>query len=54
MNIFNLKSKFKVAKFSNFETLSPNFPAPTEPISLRLIIMNIHYDFRFIYSKQYY
>ncbi len=36
---FYLKSKFKVVKFSNFETPSPNFPAPSEPNLFKLINM---------------
>jgi hypothetical protein len=33
---FYLISRFKVVKFSSFETPSPNFPAPYSHISLRL------------------
>ena len=44
---FYLKSKFKVVKFSNFETPSPNYPAPLAPISLVLINFKIQYDFDF-------
>ncbi len=34
---FYSKFKFKVVKFSNFETPSPNFPALSSPIPLLLI-----------------
>jgi hypothetical protein len=43
--IFYLKSRSKVVKFSNFDTPSPNFPAPSAPIPLFLINLKIQYDF---------
>jgi hypothetical protein len=46
-DIFYLKSRFKIVKFSNLETPSPNFPDPSSPILLYLIILKIHYEFRF-------
>ena len=34
---FYLNSRFKIVKFNNFETPSPNFAAPSASISLPLI-----------------
>ncbi len=42
---FYSKFKFKVVKFSNFETPSPNFPAPSAPILLELNNLKIQNDF---------
>ncbi len=39
--------KLKEVIFNNFETTSPNFPAPFAPIQLELININIQYDIRF-------
>jgi hypothetical protein len=44
---FYSKLRLKIFKFSNFEAPSPNFPAPSAPISLSLINLKIQYDFRF-------
>ncbi len=46
-----LKSRFKEVKFSNFETPSPNYSAPSEPIMLPLLNLKIQGYFRFFYSK---
>jgi hypothetical protein len=40
-NIFYSKSRFKLVKYCNFETPSPNFAAPSASITLSLInLMN--------------
>jgi hypothetical protein len=46
MKNFYQKFKFKVVKFSNFETPSPNFPAPSTPILLLLNNLKIQHNFR--------
>ena len=51
---FNLKSRFKVVKYSNFETPSTKFDAPSAQISFLLINFNIQYDFKFFYYNQYF
>ncbi len=42
---FYEKFRLKVVKFSNFETPSPNFPAPLAPIPFNLMNLKINYDF---------
>jgi hypothetical protein len=49
------KSRFKLVKFSNFETLSPSFNAPPSLIPFSLIdsILNIVYHFNIAKKKFY-
>jgi hypothetical protein len=47
---FYLNCRFKVVKFTNFETPSPNFAAPSLRINYELINLKIQYDFRFLYQ----
>jgi hypothetical protein len=39
--------RFRLDKFSNFETPSPNYAAPTSPILFPLINFNFQYGFSF-------
>jgi hypothetical protein len=50
---FYLISRFKVVKFSNFETPSTIFPAASAPIPLEFIKLNIKHDLRFANMKIY-
>jgi hypothetical protein len=52
--IFYLKSRFKVVKFSNFEIPSPNLPAPLSRILFILINLKIQNEFRFFCCNNYY
>ncbi len=47
-------SIFKVVRFSNFETYSPNFPTPSSSILLPLKNLKIQNDFVCFCYKQYY
>ncbi len=48
---FYLKPRFKLVKFSNFETPSPNFAAPLSPISVDLIKLKIQFYFGFFIKR---
>ncbi len=44
---FYLNFNYKMVKFSNFETPSPNLDAPISPIPFSLNISELHYHFSF-------